>query len=177
MSLSFPARVVLVGFMGAGKTTVGRALARRLRWEFVDMDERIEARLGCSIAACFQAEGEGRFRREELSVAAEIQALHDHVVAAGGGAFAQDATRRLLARDAFVVWLRCGIDEIVRRVGSDPSRPLASGREAMERLLAQRETSYGLADLAIDTENMGSEGVAAAISRALPASGRQAATA
>jgi shikimate kinase len=177
MNLSPPARVVLVGFMAAGKTTVGKALARTLRWGFVDMDERIEARLGCSIAACFEAEGEERFRREELAVATEIQALRAHVVAAGGGAFAQDATRQALVRDAFVVWLRCGIDEIVRRVGADTSRPLASGREAMRRLLAQREASYSLADLVVDTENMGSEGVAAAIARAVPASTRQAATA
>jgi shikimate kinase len=177
MSVERPERVVLVGFMGVGKTTVGRELARRLRWRFVDMDERIEERLGCPIAEVFRTHGEARFRQEELAVATDLRAARSLVVAAGGGAFAQDETRQALARDAVVVWLRCDLDEIMRRVGAGALRPLASGREAMAQLLAQREASYRQAGLVVDTGVLGPEAAAATIARALPTSTREAATA
>src|SRR5687767_12687340 len=84
-----PERVVLIGFMGVGKSTIGRAVAERLCWQFRDMDAWIEERCGRTVAQIFQENGEAFFRAEELAVAREVQRLSHYVIAAGGGAFAQ----------------------------------------------------------------------------------------
>jgi len=146
-----PARVVLVGFMGAGKSTIGRRLARRLDYAFVDLDQRIEARVGRKIAAVFQEQGEAAFRELELEEAKAVASLTGVVVATGGGAFAQDATRDALQQGAFSVWLQCRLGAALRRVPRDGSRPLAGNREIMRALLAEREPSYRRADVAVDT--------------------------
>lgn len=146
-----PDRVVLVGFMGAGKSTIGRRLARRLGFAFVDLDQRIEARAGRKIAAVFQEQGEAAFRELELEEARAVAALTRVVVATGGGAFAQDATRDALQQGAFTVWLQCSLGTALRRVPRDGSRPLAGNRDIMRALLAEREPSYRRADVAVDT--------------------------
>jgi shikimate kinase len=146
-----PARVVLVGFMGAGKSTVGRRLARRLGYRFEDMDRRIEARAGRSIARLFRERGEAAFRELEREEAFAVQTLSRVVVAAGGGAFAQAATRALLQQGALTVWLQCSLEAAVARVRPDGRRPLAANREIMRALLAEREPSYRQADVAVDT--------------------------
>lgn len=146
-----PARVVLVGFMGAGKSTIGRRLARRLDYRFEDMDRRIEKREGLTVARLFQERGEAAFRALEREEARELQALSGVVVASGGGAFAQEATRALLRRGALTVWLRCSLASALRRVRPDASRPLAGNREIMRALLAEREPFYRLADVTVDT--------------------------
>lgn len=145
-----PRRIVLVGFMGAGKTTVGRRLAEHLGWHFVDLDGRIEARTGRCVAEIFTESGEAHFRDEERRAAEELADLEHCVVATGGGAWAETATRDTLAQGAVTVWLDCDLDTALARLPDDGSRPLASSREKMCTLLAARRPSYGLADVRID---------------------------
>jgi shikimate kinase len=145
-----PRRVVLVGFMGAGKTEVGALLAERLGYQFEDMDQRIERRTGRTIAALFEERGEEAFREEERREAAALARLGRRVVAAGGGAFAQPRTRALLQQGALTVWLRCDLETLLERIPDDGVRPLARNRAIMRALLAEREPSYRQADLAVD---------------------------
>ena len=145
-----PARVILVGFMGAGKSAVGRRLARRLKYRFVDLDTRIEKRAGKKIAELFREQGEPAFRALEQEEAAAVTEMENVVVAAGGGAFAAPATRALLQQRALTVWLQCDLETILARVRLDGSRPLAGNREIMRALLAEREPSYRQADVTVD---------------------------
>ena len=146
-----PARVVLVGFMGAGKSAVGRRLARRLKYRFVDLDSRIEKRTGKTVAEVFREQGEPAFRALEQEEAAALSDLESVVVAAGGGAFAVPATRELLRKGALTVWLQCDLETTFARIRADGSRPLAGNREIMRALLAEREPSYRQADVTVDT--------------------------
>jgi shikimate kinase len=155
-----PRRIVLVGFMGSGKTTVGASLARILGWRFEDMDVRISAENGLSVAEIFGRRGEAFFRAEEARVAAALRGRERLVVAAGGGAFATPATREALQAGAAAVWLKCDLETILARVPLDGSRPLASSRETIGRLLAEREPSYRLADLTVDASGRLPEAVA-----------------
>jgi shikimate kinase len=145
-----PARIVLVGFMGAGKSTIGAIVARRLGYELEDMDRRIEARTGRKIASIFREDGEEAFRALELEEARAIAGLERRVVAAGGGAFTRPETRAALQKGAVTVWIRCRLDTLLARVGEDRSRPLAGNRDIMRALLAEREPSYSLADVTVD---------------------------
>jgi len=148
-----PARVVLVGFMGAGKSAVGRRLARRLRYRFLDLDRRIEQRAGSRIAALFREQGEAAFRALEEDEARAVSALEAVVVATGGGAFVRPGTRALLQQGALTVWLKCSLEASLRRIKPDGSRPLAGNREIMRALLAEREPSYRQADFTVDTSS------------------------
>jgi shikimate kinase len=148
-----PLRVVLVGFMGSGKSAVGRLLARRLGYRFEDMDRRIEERAGRTIADIFRDDGEEAFRKMEREEARELSRLGDRVVAAGGGAFARAETRALLQEGALTVWLRCDLEHILGRVPVDGSRPLAGNRDIMRALLAEREPSYRMADVVVDASS------------------------
>jgi shikimate kinase len=145
-----PDRVVLVGFMASGKTSVGRVLARRLGYRFEDMDRRIERRAGRTVAQIFREEGEEAFRERERREAEALARLSARVVAAGGGAFARAETRALLREGALTVWLRCDLDRILARVRPDGSRPLAGNRDIMRALLAEREPSYREADVTVE---------------------------
>jgi len=162
-----PDRIVLVGFMGSGKTTVGASLARLLGWTLVDMDARIEEEAGLSVAAIFRDRGEASFRERETRLALELRDRERLVVAAGGGAFATPATRDALRVGAVTVWLRCDVETILARVPLDGSRPLASSRETILRLLAEREPSYRLADLTVDASGRSPEAVAREIADGL----------
>lgn len=146
-----PPRIVLVGFMGSGKSTVGPVLARRLGWDFLDLDRRIEEKNGMTVAALFRERGEAAFREQELLLAREALQQTGIVIAAGGGAFAQADTRSLLRQGARVVWLRCDLDTLLARIPADGTRPLAANRDIMASLLAERESSYRLADYTVDT--------------------------
>jgi len=163
-----PQRIVLVGFMGSGKTTVGAALARRLGWEFLDLDRWIEDRHALTVAEIFRRHGEPFFREEERRAVRAAGRLRRHVVAAGGGAFAAEATRAALQKGAVTVWLRCGETTLWRRLPHDGSRPLAADRARIPALLAEREASYRLADLSVDTSGMSLHDVADEILRQLP---------
>lgn len=143
-------RVVLVGFMAAGKSTIGARLARRLGWDFFDMDRGIEERLGLTVAEAFARLGEPAFRAEEEAVARELLDRESLVVAAGGGAFAEERTRDLLRQDALCVWLRVPLAVIEARIGAGADRPLAANRARIPALHASREPSYALADAVVD---------------------------
>ena len=143
-------RIVLVGFMGAGKTTLGRELARRLGWRFVDLDEEIEKAAGRSVRELFRDEGEAAFRRRELACARGAAERREVVIAAGGGAFSESETRSVLQSGAITVWLRCDLETVLGRIGEDPSRPLASDRETMRQLLERRQADYQQAQLTFD---------------------------
>jgi shikimate kinase len=145
-----PARVVLVGFMGSGKSSIGRLIARRLGYRFEDMDRRIEKRAGRKIAAIFRDSGEEAFRELEREEARALSSLTDRVVATGGGAFTRSDTRAILREGALTVWLQCDIDTILSRVPANGARPLAGNRDIMRALLAEREPSYRMADVAVD---------------------------
>ena len=163
-------RVVLVGFMCAGKSAVGELLARRLGWAFVDLDRLIEEREGRPVREIF-ARGEPAFRRIEAEVSDSV-AVWARMVLAPGGGWMGNAFRGELPEDGTVrVWLRVSAEEVVRRSAAAPgARPLLAGPDplsAARRLLAEREPSYSLADLSVDTEGRTPAQVAAEVERAV----------
>jgi 3-dehydroquinate synthase len=147
--------IFLVGLMGAGKTTIGRMLARRLGMHFADSDHEIEARTGASVPWIFEIEGEASFRRREADMIRELTAGSGLVLATGGGAVLNPESRRLLAERGTVVYLRASVNSILQRTSHDKNRPLlqtADPRRKLEDLTAQREPLYReIADLVIDT--------------------------
>ena len=147
--------------MGSGKSTVGPLLADLLGWDFLDMDVAIETRTGRSVPALFAERGEAAFRQLEREAADEARGLDRHVVAAGGGAFVQEETRKALQTDAVVVWLKVDLETVLRRIPADGSRPLAGNRAIMRELLALREPAYALADLTVEA----SDGTPATVAR------------
>ena len=162
-----PSRIVLVGIMGSGKTTLAPLLARELGWEHLDMDQEIERRNGQRVADIFRARGEAAFRAEERAVAAQLAGRERLVVAAGGGAFAQPDTRDTLRQGAVVVWLRCDLDTVMARIPADGSRPLAGSRETIAALYAARESAYRLADFSFDAARLPPEALAREIADAV----------
>ncbi|MFS2016748.1 bifunctional shikimate kinase/3-dehydroquinate synthase AroKB [Massilia sp. CT11-108] len=147
--------IFLVGLMGAGKTTIGRLLARRLDMTFIDSDHEIEARTGATIPWIFEIEGEASFRRREADVIRELTAQNGIVLATGGGAVLNPASRALLAERGTVIYLRASVSSILARTAHDKNRPLlqtADPRRKLEDLTAQREPLYReIADMVIDT--------------------------
>ena len=162
-----PQRIVLVGFMGAGKSTVGPLVARRLGWTFVDLDLEIEAQARRRVAEIFEADGEAAFREAELAAALRVASLSQVVVAAGGGAFTVPRTRAALQDGALTVWLRCDLDTLLARIPADGSRPLAGNRATIVPLLRAREPLYALAELAVDTTRTAPEDAARIIAEAV----------
>jgi shikimate kinase len=143
-------KVYLVGFMGAGKTTVARALGRRLGWRVEDIDDRIEARERRSVAAIFAQNGEAYFRQQERQVLSELLSHRQIVVATGGGTFVESDNRALMLADGSVVWLDVPLTLVFERVPSDGRRPLAADRAQMEQLYARRRLAYAEAHVRID---------------------------
>jgi shikimate kinase len=145
--------ICLIGFMGCGKTTVGRLLGERLGWTFVDLDDEIERRAGVPILEIFEHEGEPRFRdiehealREQLTLAHKGQA---RVLALGGGAFVEPRNRDRLELGGLSIWLDCPLETLWERVSSFATRPLARDRRQFEHLYQERLPLYGLADFTI----------------------------
>lgn len=157
--------LVLVGMMGAGKTTVGRACAESLDRPFVDTDELVSTATGLSIPELFELEGEAGFRvREKQAVVDACASPVPVVIACGGGAIVDPDNRRELRNVGFVVWLQAGTDELHRRVGPDSGRPLlaAGGPGSLERVAALREHAYAAtADATVDTSGRTVEDVVA----------------
>lgn len=148
--------IVLIGFMGAGKTTVGRLLAAKLGLPFTDSDQVIEARAGRPIPEIFAADGEPAFRRLEHDVIADLLAGQDTVLALGGGAAGHHGTRALLAAVP-VVYLRTSYTAAMSRVGGDAGRPMLA-RPGVADLHARREPGYAaIAKLTVDTDGRSPE--------------------
>ena len=147
--------IFLVGLMGSGKTTVGRALARKLNKRFIDSDHEIEARTGVSIPVIFEIEGEVSFRQREADVIRDLTAQNDIVLATGGGAILNPDSLRYLHERGTVIYLRAGISSILQRTKNDKNRPLlrtADPRKKLEELEAQRHPLYQkAAHLVIET--------------------------
>jgi shikimate kinase len=135
-------KVYLVGFMGAGKTTVARALAKRLDWEAADIDELIESREHETVANLFAHRGEAYFRAVERAVLLEQIGSRHRVVATGGGTFVDPQNRAAINHDGVSVWLDVPLERLIARVPVDGRRPLASDRTAFERLYAVRRPAY-----------------------------------
>ncbi|SHN35542.1 3-dehydroquinate synthase [Duganella sacchari] len=147
--------VFLVGLMGAGKTTIGRILARKLGLRFIDSDHEIEARTGASIPWIFEIEGEASFRRREADVIRELTGQAGIVLATGGGAILNPDNRAFLKARGTVIYLRASVNSILQRTAHDKNRPLlqtADPRKKLVELMAVREPLYmEIADLVIDT--------------------------
>lgn len=158
VSLPYHRPIFLVGMMGAGKTTIGRSLARVLDREFFDLDHEIEGRCGVRISHIFDIEGEEGFRRREQAVLDECTARHDIVLATGGGAVLDPLNRERLKSRGVVIYLKATPEELYRRVARDRSRPLLQTEDPQGRirqLVALREPLYReVADLVFETGNL-----------------------
>lgn len=140
-----PQSIVLVGLPGSGKSTVGRHLARRLSLSFLDSDHVIEQRLGCTIRAYFEQEGEQAFRDLEQATLAELVQRPGVVLSTGGGAVLREANRETLRRHAWVVYLKATPEGLFRRLRNDTTRPLLQGGDPLKKLKelhAQRDPLY-----------------------------------
>lgn len=148
--------IVMVGLMGAGKTSVGRALARKLGVPFVDSDKEIEAAAGCSVVDIFSLYGEAEFRRVEQRVIARLLDTPPEikVISTGEGAFITPAVREMVLSRAISVWLRADLDLLVKRTGSRDTRPQllnADSRKILAQLIDERYKTYSLADITVQT--------------------------
>ena len=151
--------IVLIGFMGTGKTTVGRLLARQMGWRFVDLDEEIEARCRMDVSHIFAEYGEPYFREQETAVIKSLSGQIGLVVATGGGAVLRDENIAALRQCGLIVRLSAAPDVIVKRLEQDRMviRPLLQGPDKLQRIrniLADRQAQYELADVSIDTDHL-----------------------
>ena len=162
--------VVLTGFMASGKTAVGKRLARRLGYDFVDTDDVIEKKAGCSIAQLFTRGGEAAFRQLERETVAALSFERATVIATGGGTFMDPDNRAALHRLGPVVCLVTSPEIILERVSRSDKRPLAQGADAAERLRKLYEArlpSYRLADVMVETDGLSVEQAAARVAAAI----------
>jgi shikimate kinase len=146
--------IVLVGLMGAGKTTVGRRLAKRLDLAFVDADAEIEEAAGETIPEIFERRGEAAFRAGERRVIARLLAGPPQVLATGGGAYMDPVTRANIAARGISIWLKADLDILMKRVGKRGDRPLLQNgdpRTTMQRLMDERYPVYAEADVTIES--------------------------
>jgi len=140
----------LVGFMGAGKSTVARALGRRLGWRAEDIDDLIETREHRAVATIFAQSGEAYFRQVERQVVADLAGTRDIVVATGGGTFVDPDNRATMLAAGAVAWLDLPLAKVIERVPQDGRRPLAADRAQLEQLYLRRQSVYQLAHIRID---------------------------
>src|SRR5580698_8572233 len=164
--------IVLVGMMGAGKTSVGRRLATLLHLPFVDADGEIEAGAQMTVPEIFERFGEPYFREGERKVLARLLSEGQKVLATGGGAFMNEATRARIAQSGVSIWLKPDFEVLMRRVRKRSNRPLlqtADPEETLRRLLQERGPVYGLADLTVEPRDGPHDSVVEAIVSALGA--------
>jgi shikimate kinase len=155
--LSFrpPKTIVLVGLMGAGKTSIGRRLAKRLEVNFFDSDHEVELAAGCPIKDIFNVYGEDAFRNGECRVISRLLDQTIHVLATGGGSFMNENSRNAIKEKAISVWLKADLDTLVARVSRRTDRPFledaANHRETLEQLIDERYPLYSQADVIVET--------------------------
>jgi len=159
--------VFLVGFMGSGKTTIGRALARLLGWDFVDLDERIVETEGRGIAAILRDAGEPFFRDLEGRLLASLAGRARIVVACGGGTYAHPPSRALIDAMGAAIWLQIPLHLALARCEAGPVRPLLSGAEQAEALYRRRLPSYSAAPVHVPVEGLTPEEAAERIAARL----------
>ena len=154
---AIPGSIFLVGLMGAGKTSVGRLLAKRFSKTFYDCDQEIERRTGVKIPVIFEIEGEAGFRAREATMLKELAGLDDIVLATGGGAVLREDNRQVLMHNGTVVYLRASLDDLWQRTRHDRNRPLLrtpDPRAKLEQLFAERDPLYReVAAVIMDTGN------------------------
>ncbi len=154
---TIPGNIFLVGLMGAGKTSVGRLLAKRFCKTFYDCDQEIERRTGVKIPVVFEIEGEEGFRAREAAVLLELASFNNIVLATGGGAVLREENRHALMQNGTVVYLRASLDDLWQRTRHDRNRPLlqiADPRAKLEELFAHRDPLYReVAAIVVDTGN------------------------
>jgi shikimate kinase len=145
--------IILIGFMGTGKTTVGRSLAEHLGWRHVDLDDAIINREGCSIAELFEQKGEAYFRDLEASLLHELLKEQNQVLTTGGGAVLRAENVQAMLSGGTVVALKATEEELIRRLSADTGRPLLAGgvAERVRKLLTDRAGAYDFAAIQIDT--------------------------
>lgn len=144
--------IVLLGFMGTGKSTVGKILAQSLAWDFVDTDCEIGEVTNLSVTEIFRRHGETRFRSEESIVVARLSQQEQIVIATGGGTVLNPLNWQALAQKGIMICLHASIEAIISRIGHKNDRPLLKGsREAIEKLWTERQACYAQADFTIDT--------------------------
>ena len=143
-------KLYLVGFMGAGKTTVARAIGKHTGWRVEDIDQRIESREHRTVASIFSQQGEPYFRQLERLALGELLPLRHVVIATGGGTFVESDNRALMLADGAVAWLELSLAQVIERVPADGRRPLASDRAQMEQLFARRQLAYAEAHVRVD---------------------------
>ena len=163
--------IVLIGLMGAGKTSVGRKLATSLELSFVDADEEIVKAAGCSIEDIFKVYGEQAFREVEARVIARLLSQGPQVLATGGGAYLDASTRDLIDEKGIVVWLRADLDVLHRRTCQRGGRPLLKSgnpRETLQTLINERYPIYGKANIIVDTDDESVDVMVVNIIDALP---------
>lgn len=153
-------RIYLIGFMGAGKTTVGRRLAKKLGWKFIDLDREIERTEGRTIADLFRENGEPHFRMLEHQRLQEVSTSEKAVIALGGGTFADPANRDLAQNTGLTIWLKVSFAQVAERVKIDGTRPKFGNKEQAERLYQMREPYYAMAKLHVLTDSQSPEAVA-----------------
>jgi shikimate kinase/3-dehydroquinate synthase len=165
--------IFLIGLMGAGKTTIGRALAKKLNRPFFDSDHEIEARTGARVATIFEIEGEASFRKREAETIRELGNQEGIVLATGGGAVLHPETRAFLRETPTVIYLHASIGHLLQRTSRDKNRPLlqtADPRKKLEELFTQRDPYYReVADLVIETGNASLSSLVQLIISKLPA--------
>ena len=158
LKLDLDRPIVMVGLMGAGKTSVGRALARKLGVPFVDSDKEIEAAAGCSVVDIFAMYGEAEFRRVEQRIIARLMETPPvvKVISTGEGAFITPAVREMVTGRALTIWLQAGLDLLVKRTNFRDTRPQllhADSRKILAQLINERYSTYALADITVETRD------------------------
>lgn len=147
-------KIYLVGFMATGKTTIGRALAQRLRWRFEDIDHLIEVHERRTVADVFAQQGEPYFRSVEREILRLLLPMRHVVVATGGGTFADPENRAAINMDGVSVWIDLPLAEVIPRIPLDGRRPLATDRAALDALYQARVEAYRLAHVRVNTARL-----------------------
>ncbi len=156
--MTITSNIILIGPMGAGKTTIGRQLAKKLSIDFYDSDYEIEKRTGVKISLIFEIEGEEGFRRRETQVLRELSQMNKIVLSTGGGALIQAENREVLRNNGYIIYLKSSPDMLFKRTSGDKRRPLLQGENRLEqirKILTEREPAYiEMADEILDSEKM-----------------------